>query len=363
MTSSRVVVAVRAALPSPRPQGWQATQMAFAFASLGLPTTLVGDPALPDGVPDTVNEWVGDLPDCLDAVVPPAPLRPPMAGLRFRRALRTLQGTDALLLCRDPRVAAAQPRGRWGAVVMEWHVRPDPSDRRHRRALRRADLHVTVARGLADDLLAAGVRASRLLLLHNACGLDVDRAARRRASLGAGGPHHVLALGLHRRSGLDDALDAWASAPTLPPLHIAGRDQGGVRVGAWAVRLDALGLTDRVKLMPPAWGVDREAILDGAACWLAAYPDDGDTRTRLSPLQVADALGSGLPLVAPDLPSVRDIAGDAPFHAYRPGDASSLAAAVHEALERPMVGDPARRPRWLDRARALLDVVREGVAA
>ena len=363
MTFSRVVVAVRAALPSPRPQGWQATQMAFAFASLGLSTTLVGDPALPDGVPDAVEEWVGALPDRLDVVAPSAPLRPPMAGLRFRRTLRTLQGADALLLCRDPRVAAAQPRGRWGAVVMEWHVRPDPSDRRHRRALLRADLHVTVARGLADDLTAAGVRASQLLLLPNACGLDVDRAVRRRAELGARGPRHVLALGLHRRGGLDDALDAWASSPTLPPLYIAGRDQGGVRVDAWAVRLEGLGLLDRVKLVAPAWGSDRETLLDGAACWLAAYPDDSDTRTRLCPLQVADALGSGLPLVAPDLPSVRDLAGDAPFHAYDPGDASSLTAAVREALERPMVGDPARRPRWTDRARALLDVVRAGVAA
>lgn len=337
------VVAVRAALPSPRPQGWQASQMAAGLARTGRPTTLLGDAGRPEGTPDTVDAWLGGAPAGLAQAIPATPSRPPLAGLRFRRSLARLRSRDAVLLCRDPRVAAAQPRG-WAAVVMEWHVRPEPE------ALQRPDLHVTVAPGLADDLRAAGVPEDRLLLLPNACGLDPGRAAARRPR--PGGP--VLALGLHRRGGLDLALQAWASDRSLPPLLLGGVDQGGARVRAWARRVDEdPALRGRVRFIGGAWAGAREDLLDTVAAWLAVYPDDADTRTRLCPLQVVDALGSGLPLVAPDLPSVRALGGA--VHAFAPGDPGALVNAVHDALRAPIPAAP--RPSWTDRARTLAEVV------
>ena len=149
---ARVVLAVRAALPSPRPQGWQALQFAAGLAE-HVPTTLIGDAGRPDGGPATLERWLGrPLPAALTPVVPSRPSRPPLAGVLFRRALARAASPDAVLVCRDPRVAAAQPRRRWSHVVMEWHVRPEPGYG----ALTRPDLHVTVARGLADDLRACG---------------------------------------------------------------------------------------------------------------------------------------------------------------------------------------------------------------
>lgn len=341
---ARVVLAVRAALPSPRPQGWQALQFAAGLAE-HVPTTLIGDAGRPDGGPATLERWLGrPLPAALTPVVPSRPSRPPLAGVLFRRALARAASPDAVLVCRDPRVAAAQPRRRWSHVVMEWHVRPEPGYG----ALTRPDLHVTVARGLADDLRACGVPDDRILLLANACGLDPERARRRSPS--ADGP--VIAMGLHRRGGLDLALDAWAADASLPPLHIVGRDQGGARADAWSAAVARRGLPGRVQLLGPAWGPAREALLDGAATWLAAYPDDADTRTRLCPLQVADALGSGLPLVAPDLPSIQDLAGTAPWSPYRPDDPADLARAVHAARGAPAPSAP--RPTWADRAATLL---------
>ena len=230
----RVVVAVRAALPSPRPQGWQALQQAVGLAELGVDVVLVGDAGRPDGGPSTLESWLGrPLPSRLETRIPARPSRPPLAGLRFRLAM--LRSSGDVLLCRDPRVAAAQA-GRWPLVVMEWHIQPDLADARHRAALVGADLHVTPAPGLRDDLRAAGVAP---LLLPNACGLDRDRALRRRATRDPSAP--VLALGLHRRGGLDDALLAWSRHPDLPPLRIAGRDQGGARVDGWQRRIDTLG--------------------------------------------------------------------------------------------------------------------------
>ncbi len=351
MSHPDLVVAVRAALPSPRPQGWQALQQAVGLAEAGAGrVALVGDAGRPEGGPEGLAEWVGrPLPETLDVRVPSRVSRPPLAGLRFRWTLRGLRG--GILLCRDPRVAAAQPDV-WSAVVMEWHIAPDPADPVHRRALDRPDLHVTPAPGLQADLWAAGVPERRVLLLPNACGLDASRAEERAAARDPAAP--VLALGLHRRGGLDDALVAWERNADLPPLVIGGRDQGGVRHAEWQARLAAPGLAGRVTLVGPVWGPAREALLDGCGVWLAPYPDDSTTRTRLCPLQVVDALGSGLPLVAPRIPSVEVLGGGAVL--YRPGDPDSLAAAVRTA-NRSHPGHPADRPRWADRGRELLAAI------
>lgn len=345
------VVAVRAALPSPRPQGWQAFQQAVGLAEAGVPSvTLVGDAGISAGVPETLEEWLGrSLPSGLDVVRPGRRHRPPLAGLLFRRSLARARSRDRVLLCRDPRVAAAQA-GRWGRVLMEWHVRPRPDLPRHRRALSGVDLHLAVAEGLAEDLRAAGVPDDRVRVLPNACGLDPGRAA---ARSGHGGL--VVAIGLHRRGGLEQALDAWASDPSLPPLHIAGEDQDSTRTQGWRARIERdPRIAGRIQLGGPAWGKAREDLLDRASVWLATYPDDDQTATRLCPLQVADAAGSGLRLVTTDLPSIRLLLEGAPAGYAPADDPAALAARVREALQ---AGSPglSRRPSWADRARRLLD--------
>jgi glycosyltransferase involved in cell wall biosynthesis len=346
------VVAVRAALPSPRPQGWQAFQQAVGLAEAGaLQVHLVGDAAIEDGVPSSLERWLGrPLPAALEVHRPARRRRPPLAGYLFRRSMARLRDRSRTLLCRDPRVAAREA-GRWRRVLMEWHVEPRPGEAAHRGAIDGADLHVASAAGLLDDLLRAGVEPGRIVLAHNACGLDRGRAAARAAAEGEGA---VVALGLHRRGGLDLALDAWRLAPSLPPLLVAGRDQGGVRVDDWRARVAAdPALVGRVELVGPAWGASREELLDRADAWLALYPEDDATRTRLCPLQVADAAGSGLPLVATDLPSIRSLLDGAPARYAHPGDPASVAAAVRAALDDGRRPPPAR-PDWADRAALLI---------
>lgn len=356
MTSSAPgdwVVAVRAALPSPRPQGWQAFQQAVGLADSGVPqVTLVGDAGAHEGVPGSLEGWLGrPLPETLTVVRPARQFRPPTAGFLFRRALHKLRDPMSTLLCRDARVAAGEG-GRWRQVLLEWHVRPDPTDPKDAAALAAADLHITVAAGLAEDLRQAGVAPDRVLVVPNACGLDRSRAARRAAQPPAQDPP-VVALGLHRRDGLELALEAWRRDPRLPPLWIAGEDQDHERVGRWADAVDRdPALQGRVRLVGAHWGPDREDLLDQAGAWLALYPRDDDTETRLCPLQAADAAGSGLPLVTTDLPSIRQLLGGRSARFVPPDDPDELASAVRSSLAEPrppFVG----RATWTDRARSL----------
>jgi len=352
------VVAVRAAMPSPRPQAWQAFQQAEALASVtGAPVALVADAGRPGGGPLDLAEWMGrPLSPNLRVCAPRTPSRPPLAGLQFRRALAKQRSRCAILLARDPRVVAAEASRAWKGVLMEWHVRPRLDSRAHRRALAGAALHLTPSDGIASDLLRAGVEASRIVLAPNACGLD-RAGARHRAASRPAERLPVLAIGLHRRSGLDLALDAWRQDRTLPDLLIAGRDQGSVRWQAWqeAVEQDPR-LAGRVHLVGPQWGRLREELLGQVGLWMALYPEDDITRGSLCPLQVVDAVGSGLPVVTTDLPSTRFAVGDGLATFVSPGDAPALVAGLHRALAgpRPAPSRVVGRPRWEDRARHLV---------
>jgi len=355
----RWVVAVRAAMPSPRPQAWQAFQQAVGLARSGLPeVVLLADAALPDGGPVNPEDWLGEvLPQGVRLLVPGRWHRPPMAGWLFRRRLRSLRSDAATLLCRDPRVAATE-QGRWGRLLLEWHVRPDLGLRGHPRALAAADLHIAVSRGIRADLLALGVPADRVVLLPNACGVDLGRALRRSESGRRTSPDSrpVLALGLHRRAGLDQALAAWRLAPDLPLLLIGGRDQGSLRTSAWEREVEAdPALKGRVRFLGPFWGTHREDLLDSVGLWLCLYPRDEDSLTRLCPLQVADASGSGLPFVASDLPSIRHQLSEGPGELVAGEDPQLLAAAIRRGLDS-APSDPLQHPRWHDRAKRLIQL-------
>ncbi len=347
-----VVVAVRAHVPSPRPQGFQALQQALGFADRGLPTAFVADPPAPGDGPRSVGEWLGRAhPPDLTLHLPRRDLGGSARGFQFRRTLRGLRSPTSVLWCRDARVAAAEV-GHWRLVTHEWHIRPDTADPTHRKVLDQTDLHVAVAPGLADDILFAGVSADRILLLPNATSLlrprAVDRAARRLDR-----PVRALLLGLHRRPGVRLALSAWSSDPTLPPLTVAGERQGA-DLRAWAGGPEVAGVT----WTGPAWGANREDLLDEHDLWVCPYPEDEDTARRLCPLQVCDALASGLAVVTPSLPSIDAIDPESIAHRYDADSPESLAAAVHRAVTQRARGRPELRPRWEDRADRLIEAWR-----
>ena len=122
----------------------------------------------------------------------------------------------------------------------------------------------------------------------NACGLSLVRAqARAGRALAEGLP----ALGLHRRSGIDQALDVGGMTWIFRRFGLEGviSDAHGV-LGASD---DDPRLQGRIRMLGPVWGADREDLLDQVGAWLCLYPLDEDSPERLCPLQVADAAGSG----------------------------------------------------------------------
>ncbi len=90
-------------------------------------------------------------------------------------------------------------------------------------------------------------------------------------------------------------------------------------------------------------------VLAGLDVLVLSLGDDLYGRRLASPLKLWDYLATGRPVVAPDLPSVRDIATD--LLLYEPGDAASLARAIERAAG--LGPRPPRVRSWDDRAAEL----------
>ena len=157
---------------------------------------------------------------------------------------------------------------------------------------------------------------------------------------------------LEERKGVGDLIDA---VPHLPPgvrVTLVGGDD--LERAVIAAKAAGLGTADRIDLIgyvPPneVRGHFRRAKV--GVCPLPAGVSDVSERFT-SPMKILELMACGTPVVATDLPSVREIlTHDANAMLVPPGDAPALAAAIRRLLE-----DETLARRLADRARA--DVIR-----
>jgi glycosyltransferase involved in cell wall biosynthesis len=215
------------------------------------------------------------------------------------------------------------------------------------RAAAEADLVVTPTQAAADDLRGVLPLGDRLRVVHAglAPGLrlpsDADDRARR-----LGLPEHGYLLTvstLEPRKGLDVLVAALARPDIdrrLPLLAVGQPGWGGVRLDVEAARA---GLEPgRVRVLGRVSDADLAVLYSRATVFVQPARQEGFG------LPVVEALSFGAPVVASDLPALREVGGQAPW--FVPvADPAALAAAVAEATSRPR--DAVRARRGLEQAR------------
>lgn len=356
MTGSLVLVA-NARLPSQRAQSLQVAQVAGAFARGGLATTVlharradtpeVGDPdglwdhyGLPGGPRPLVRavpcvDWIDRVPRALQYL----PAR--AQELTFARNAARLVAREfgsSLVLSRELETARHLVRAGRGGVFLEVHRVPGGRTRRRwlLEAARGAAGLVAISGGVREDLLALGCAPGAVCVEHD--GYEARRfatlpgreEARRALDLPLEGQVVVYTGGLLAWKGVDLLVEA---ARELPAAHfvIAGGMDADVEslrqraTGLANVRLDGFQPPERVPLYLAAGDVgvvpnrSRPAIS-------ARYT---------SPLKAFEAKAAGLPQVASDLPSLREVLSEAEARFVAPDDAGALASGLRALLSSP----------------------------
>ncbi len=342
-------------MPATRAQSVQVVHTCHALARRGHTVTLLADraggdeaaaaglaPGADPGDPTAALAAYGlDHPAGFDLRIAPTSW-PPGASAWFRWQVARWEGD--VVYARAKRYIARVPRHI--PVVIEAHEvdsalatergdDPGPDHRLEAAVFARAAGVVANCAGTLRLLEATHPLPARRVVIHNA-----TRADRAVARAPAAAPLVGYTGSPRAYKGLRTILDA---LPLCPP----------------GVTLELIGGAPDPALLPPG-GLPRNAVALPAIPYgalparLARYhalvlplEDNLFGRALTSPLKLWDYLATGIPIVAADLPTTREIGGDT-LHYYRPGDPADLARTVASALAAP---PPAPRLRtWDERA-------------
>lgn len=372
-SSLRLVLVANARMPSQRAQSVQLAKAARAFQRAGADTTVLHaqrrdtprlegaevwrrllldfdpkerSPAL-QAAP--CSDWIDRVPRWAQFV--PARLQEWTFGRSAARAVRR-DFDGALCLARDVEVGYGL-RGRPG-LALEIHRVPGGKARRGMllKSVAAGAKVIAISGGVRDDLLSLGVPETSLRVEHDAVdaglqdALPTREAARRKLSLAPGRPVVLYAGGLLRWKGVDVLVDAADRLGDALVLIVGGMEQ------------DIAALKQRAR-------GQRNVRIDGfreageiptylAAADLGVVPNRKTPRISshyTSPLKVFEAMAAGLPLVASDLPSLRDAVGESEAAIFvEPEDPAALASGIEGLL-----GDPAARLGMAERARLAVE--------
>lgn len=364
-----IIVVANTRLPSKRAQALQVVQTAAAFARAGAATTVLHarrrqvEPLPPGvdlwrwyGVADGARPELAAVPciDWIDSV--PRRLQYWPARLQersfARNAARAVLRRDPSALVYSREVEAALPLLRRGRDRVHLEIHRVPEGR-----LRRAELAcclgrcagiVAISGGVRDDLVALGADPRRIIVEHDGfepsrfANLPSRAEARRALDLPQDAPIVVYTGGLLEWKGVEILVDAARSLPGMRFVIAGGMDADVERIrrraaGLAHVRVEGFVAPERVALYLAAG--DAGVVPNRSAPAISAR--------YTSPLKVFESMACGLPLVASDLPSLRDALDDELAVFVAPDDPSALADGLRKLL-----ADPARRARMAAAGRA-----------
>jgi glycosyltransferase involved in cell wall biosynthesis len=357
-------------MPSQRAQALQVAHMSAAFARAGAPTTLLVAKRRPSvelpadvdafdwyGVPAGARpklvhvscvDWIERVPRMLQYV--PARLQEQtFARNAAQVVLRDLRG--ARILSREIETALRLVRAKEPRVFLEVHRVPHGRLRRRWLMAATAGLRgiVAISGGVREDLEALGVAPALLTVEHDAFepgrfARNVEKnAARTALELPQGAPVVVYTGGLLAWKGVDLLIEAARALPEVFVVIAGGMDADVKRLRTLAgglanVRIDGFQPPDKVALYL--------AAADVGVVPNRSKPDISARHT--SPLKVFESMAAGLPLVASDVPSLRELLQDGVDAVLvKPDDAQALRAGIVKLL-----GDAPLRASMSERLRA-----------
>jgi glycosyltransferase involved in cell wall biosynthesis len=200
-----------------------------------------------------------------------------------------------------------------------------------------ADHVITVSEVTRAHLLGRGCPAEKITVLPN--GVDVDLFAFAEPPAVGEGPLRILYAGtLSAWQGIDVLLDAFLLVSVSRPavLTLVGLARSTRREELHR-RVRRAGVEQRVIFHPPADRATVARLLHEHHCTAVPLTAvDRNTVQGCCPLKLLEAMAAGCPLVASDLPVVRELARPGEhFLALAPDDPAGLALALLRVADEP----------------------------
>jgi len=345
------VLVANTRLPSQRAMALQVVQSCAAFQRAGWASTLLvadrrrvvplpGGADLFDyyGVPAGARPSIQRAP-CVDFIERvPVPLQYVPSRLQelsfARNAARIVmqRHASALVLARELEVGRWLARAGKRDFLLEIHRVPGGKLRQRwlREAARASLGTIAISGGVREDLVALGLAEADILVEHDALeprrfeNMPTRQAARATLGLAEKDPVIVYTGGLLAWKGVELLVDAARELPTMRFVIAGGMDADVARLreraqGQANVRIDGFQAPERVPLYL-------------AAADIGVVPNRSQpaiSSRYTSPLKVFESFAAGLPLVASDLPSLRELLVDGVDAVLiKPDDAPALARGI-----------------------------------
>ncbi len=224
--------------------------------------------------------------------------------------------------------------------------------RRDARVWARANAYVTITRALADELTTRFGARDRVFV--------VPDAARQPAGSQAGPPPATTPSPRHLVAGYAGHLYPWKGVDVLVRALALVPDARGLIVGGHPKEADLgriealareLGVSDRLELTGLVAHADVAAHLARASVLVLPNLASAISERYTSPLKLFEYLTMGRPIVASDLPSLREVLTDGRTALLvPPGDPQALAAALCRLAAAPaLAAELAARAQALSR--------------
>ena len=213
-----------------------------------------------------------------------------------------------------------------------------PSARKLRRLAKReaavwqrADGFVTLTRALADDMAARFGTRPRVAVVPD--GVRIDQVPSVAAP--SGRPIVAYAGHLYAWKGVDILLEALAALPDVDGLIVGGheREPDLARTKALAQQLGVAARVTFTGLVEPP---QVRAWLARANVLVLPNPASAISSRFTSPLKLFEYMAAQRPIVASDLPALREVLSpDENAVLVTPGSAPALAAGIHQVIDDP----------------------------
>ncbi len=342
--------------PIERANGWQTMATCHALAARGHDVTLITRPdtATPTRDPFAFYGLAPEPRLHLDVIDGPRLPNARRARFLLGAARRARARTGPVVFTRDLGLAAFLlrfPGARRPPVVYESHglsavvsaempsllgkpeLAPSPRklrrlDRRERLVWRRADAYVTITRALGDELVSRfGPRERGMFVVPD--GATLPDASLPESTAPNGRPPVAGYAGhLYPWKGVDVFIRALAMTPGIRGLIVGGHpgEPDRARIEALISDLGIANRVDLVGLVPPPL---VRSHLERATLLVLPNTRSAISLRYTSPLKLFEYLTMGLPIVASDLPAIREVLTDRETALLvPPGDAAALSAAM-----------------------------------